>query len=95
FIDEVPGLYVRVDNPDFKEAGSDAPGSEEQSYVRRYIWKSLINDTTLPSPREASIKRWIDGGKQGPNPCPCWNEEEDAKVKIPVPVPVPAESEKD
>lgn len=93
FIDEVPGLYVRVDNPDFKEAGSGAPGNEDQSYVRRYIWKSLINDTTLPSPREASIKRWIDGGKQGPNPCPCWNEEEDAKVKIPVPV--PDESEKD
>lgn len=99
FIDEVPGLYVRVDNPDFKETGSDSLGNDEHSRVRRYIWKSLINDTTLPSPREASIKRWIDGGKQGPNPCPCWNEEEDAKVKIPVPfpvpVPVPAESEKD
>jgi len=93
FIDEVPGLYARTENPDFKEAGGDALGNEEQAYARRYIWKSLINDTTLPSPREASIKRWIDGGKQGPNPCPCWNEEEDAKVKIPVPV--PDESEKD
>jgi len=93
FIDEVPGLYVRVENPDFKEPGSDSLGNEEQSYVRRYIWKSLINDTTLPSPREASIKRWIDGGKQGPNPCPCSNEEDDAKVQVPDPL--PDESDKD
>jgi len=68
---------------------------KEWSPARLYIWKSLINDTTLPSPREASIKRWIDGGKQGPNPCPCWNEEDDAKVQIPVPIPILGESDKD
>jgi len=84
---ELPVLFARVENPEYSKTNRDAQGREEQHTVPRYIWKSLINDTTLPSPREATIKRWIDGGKQGPNPCPCWNEEDDAEVQILVPVP--------
>lgn len=49
----------------------------------RKEWKPEYNDVNQPSPRETTMKLWIDGGNQGPNPCPCWNDADDVELNKP------------
>lgn len=44
--------------------------------AERRAWQSAINDITMPSPRETTLQRWMDGGRQGPSPCYCWEDDE-------------------
>jgi len=49
--------------------------------IEQRPWQLAINDIATPSPRETTLRRWADGGRQGANPCFCWEDDEECEAE--------------